>query len=88
METMRIIGVDELKEQAGELIRQVRDQGRAIEISDGGAVVARLVPVHAVTNVIKDDEVIWADLERLSEEISARWQGSLSAVDAVRDVRD
>jgi antitoxin (DNA-binding transcriptional repressor) of toxin-antitoxin stability system len=66
----------------------VQEQGEVIEVTNRDEVIARLVPDRKspLTEELLEDEV-WADLERLSSEISAHWPAGLSAVDAVRDAK-
>jgi hypothetical protein len=59
-----------------------------IEITDCVEVIAWWIPAHRASAAEKkSDDEIWADLERLSAEISAHWPSGVSAVDAVRDAR-
>ncbi len=85
---MKTLGVRELKERISEILRIVQEQGEVIEVTNRGEVIARLVPAHKspLAEELSEDEV-WADLERLSSEISAHWPAGLSAVDAVHDAR-
>ena len=66
----------------------MQEQGEVIEVTNRDEVIARLVPDRKspLTEELLEDEV-WADLERLSSEISAHWPAGLSAVDAVRDAK-
>lgn len=84
---MALIGIRELRTNASELIRRVREQGEIIDITYYGEVVARLVPVKQLK--IRDEELpaLWAEMDRLAQEVSAQWSGSHSAVDAVLEGR-
>lgn len=84
---MALIGIRELRTNASELIRRVREQGEIIDITYYGEVVARLVPVKQLK--IRDEELpaLWAEMDRRAQEVSAQWSGSHSAVDAVREGR-
>ena len=42
---MTTIGVQELHEDTGAILRRVREQGKTLDVTDQGEVVARLVPV-------------------------------------------
>ena len=84
---MRSVGVRELKSQASDLLRRVRDRGEEIEVTYHGRAVARLVPVRARRRATPRPSKLWSDLDRLAEEISARWPRDRSAVDAVREGR-
>jgi antitoxin (DNA-binding transcriptional repressor) of toxin-antitoxin stability system len=65
----------------------VREEGEVVEITDGGEVVARLVPVKR--GQLTDEEIVRfiASLDELAEEISAEWPAGVSAQDAINDVR-
>ena len=84
---MATVGVRELKQQISKILRRVREDGEIIEITYHGEPIARLVPINS--SAPSDDELdaIWADLDELTAEISAKWPEGVSAVDAVREVR-
>jgi prevent-host-death family protein len=83
---LKRIGVKELKEQASEVVRAVRETGASYDVTYRGRVVARIVPA----DVEETDEEIerwideWADLAR---RISEAAPGPVSAVDLVREQR-
>lgn len=78
-----LLEVEELRNHITEILRAIK-AGETIEVMDHGEVIAHVVPTHK-----KDEEEddVWTELDRLSQEISARWPEGVSAVDAVRDVR-
>jgi len=84
---MKSVGVRELKENTGKVLRRVREEHEAIEITYHGRAVARLVPVPTAKAEPKRLATIWSDLDRLSEEIGARWPKGVSAVAAVKEQR-
>ena len=84
---MKSVGARELKENAGEVLRRVREQRESIEITWHGRAIARLVPVTAAKAEPKNLAKIWSDLDRLSEEIGARWPKGVTAAGAVREQR-
>lgn len=81
---MRAIAIRELKEQASEILRRVREEGDAYEITYHGRVVARLVPVAELRETDSPAEFLerW---DRLGESISNMWPEGISAVDAARE---
>jgi prevent-host-death family protein len=83
---MTTVGVRELKQQASELIRQVREEGKEIRVTYRGEVVALLVPVKHSSSVAQVARA-WAELDLLAAEIGARWPEGVSAAEAVADVR-
>jgi prevent-host-death family protein len=84
---MSLVGIRELKTNASELVRRVREEGEIIDITYYGEVVARLVPVKEVKTKPEELAELWAAMDRLAQEVSAQWTGSPNAVDAVREGR-
>ena len=84
---MAAVGVRELKQQTSKILRRVREEGEIIEITYHGEAIARLIPVNRPAAAERDMGAIWADLDQLRAEISAKWPEGVSAVDAIRDVR-
>lgn len=84
---MTEVGVRELKAQASELIRRIRERGEVIDITYHGEVVARLVPVAPPTLPPDEIAALLTDLDQLAAEIGANWPDDVSAVDAIRQAR-
>ena len=84
---MSTIGMDELPLATREVLDRVRAEGEALEITDGEAVVARLVPVPPAQPVRAGLEADLDAIDELAAEVSAAWQGEMTAVDAVREQR-
>ena len=80
---MATIGIDELPADA----RAVLEQGETLEIVDGGAVVARVVPVTPARSIRPGLQADLVALDELSARISAAWKDSTSEVEAIDDVR-
>lgn len=78
------VGIRELKQQASELVRLVRETGSEVQVTYHGEVVALLIPVKPVR---KDSENAWAKLDNLAAEIGARWPKGISAADAMIEAR-
>ena len=83
---MVTVGVRELKQQASELIRAVRETGSQVQVTYHGKVVALLVPVTAATNPDIEKHA-WDELDSLAAEIGARWPKGVSAAQAVSEAR-
>jgi len=81
---MVTVGIRELKQQASELVRLVRETGNEVQVTYHGEVVALLIPVKPVR---KDIENAWAKLDNLAAEIDARWPKGISAADAMAEAR-
>ncbi len=85
---MKTVGIRELKEHTSEILRELQQNRETVEVTNRGEVVALLIPVNKQKHSLEPpDRAIWADMDRLTAEISARWPKDVSAVDAVRDVR-
>lgn len=82
---MVTVGIRELKQQASELVRMVRQTGKEVQITYHGQVVALLIPVKRANK--KDEAAAWANLDHLAAQIGARWPKGVSARDAVTEAR-
>lgn len=82
---MVTVGIRELKQQASELVRMVRETGKEIQVTYHGQVVALIVPVKRASK--KDEATAWAKLDNLAAQIGARWPKGVSAVDALSEAR-
>jgi prevent-host-death family protein len=81
--SMITVGIRELKQQASELVRMVRETGEEVQVTYRGEVVALLIPVKPARN----SEKAWAKLDNLAAEIGARWPKGVSAAEAVTEAR-
>ena len=81
---MLTVGIRELKQQASELVRLVRETGNEVQVTYHGEVVALLIPVKSAN---KDYKNAWATLDNLAAEIGARWPKGISAADAMAEAR-
>ncbi len=81
---MITISIRELKQQASELVRLVRETGSEVQVTYHGEVVALLIPVRPSK---KDDANAWAKLDHLAAEIGARWPKGVSAAQALSEIR-
>jgi len=84
---MKSVGVRELKAHASELLRGVRERGETIELTFHGRAIALLVPVEPMRRDDTDWRGLWADMDRLADEIADHWPEGVSAEDAINDVR-
>ena len=82
---MVTVGIRELKQQASELVRMVRETGKEVQVTYHGQVVALLIPVKPARK--EKDADAWTKLDNLAAEIGARWPKDVSAVDAITEVR-
>lgn len=84
---MRSVGVRELKAHTSRLLREVGEGGEEIQITSRGRVVARLLPPIEPRELQADFDTIWADMDRLAEEIGKRWPAGVSGVEALGEDR-
>ena len=82
---MVTVGIRELKQQASELVRMVRETGKEVQVTYHGQVVALLIPVKPTRKEVDADA--WTKLDNLAAEIGARWPKGVSAADAVTKAR-
>jgi prevent-host-death family protein len=82
---MLTVGIRELKQNASEIIRRVREEGREIQVTYRGEVVALLIPVARSTP--QEEGQAWAEIDHLAAEIGARWSAGVSAQEAVTESR-
>lgn len=80
---MASIGLHELPEA----MRAVLEHGEALDVTDQGEVVARLVPVAPTRPVRPGLAVDLATLDALAARIGAAWKSNKSAVEAVSEQR-
>ena len=66
---MITVGIRELKQQASELVRMVRETGQEVQVTYHGQVVALLIPVKSVRK--EDDADAWTKLDNLAAEIGS-----------------
>lgn len=84
---MRSVGIRELKAHASEILRDVRERGETVELTLHGRPIARLVPIQPEGENEDDWRSVWAEMDRLAEEISAHWPEGVSAADAIAEDR-
>jgi len=88
-DAVRRVGLRELKERMSEIVRQVEEDGEAVDITRRGAVIARIVPVQTKPPFDREAfERRWAEHEEFARHISDGWPEGVTAVDAIRDVRE
>jgi prevent-host-death family protein len=83
---MVTVGVRELKQQASELIRHVRETGSQVEVTYHGKVVALLVSVNPALDP-EGEHRAWDKLDTLAAEIGAKWPKGVPAAQAVSEAR-
>ena len=83
---MRSVGVRELKQRTSQVLRELQDSGREIDVTHHGRVVARLVPVRPA-RAPRRVAPAWSTLDRVAREIGERWSRGRSAASAVREGR-
>ncbi|MBM3932903.1 MAG: type II toxin-antitoxin system Phd/YefM family antitoxin [SAR202 cluster bacterium] len=82
------IGVRELREHASDIVRRVREEGETVIITYRGKAVARIEPIADLEARKELALEVWAEMDKLSEEIGSRWPEGVTAVAAMRDERE
>jgi antitoxin (DNA-binding transcriptional repressor) of toxin-antitoxin stability system len=94
----RTIGVGDLATQADEIVREVNETGRPVDIVRNGQVAARLSPVSPIppptdiaSSTAEEQERAIRDwlrkMDDASRQIAAVWPEGVSAQDVIDDVR-
>ncbi len=90
------VGVRELKNQATEILRDVRENRAEYVITYRGRPVAVLLPVseawleaetRRATEAAMPSEDVWAELEALRQEIDRSWRSKKTAAELVSEQR-
>jgi len=79
------VGIRELKQKTSELIRMVREEGKGLQITYHGNVVALVVPVSKKST--QEVDAAWSSLDTIAAEIGARWPTDITSVDAIVEGR-
>jgi len=97
---MATMDIRELETRASELVRRVRDR-ETIDVTDGGEIVARVVPAAPAptaqqpaeqrlddADAKRDAMLAWLrETDELAHELGKRWPKGVSAQDVIDDVR-
>lgn len=83
---MKSVGIRELKARTSEILRDVRERLEEIDVTSRGRTIARIVPAEPKADEQELDDW-WAELDRISAEISEHWPEDVSALDAIREQR-
>ncbi len=85
---MTEIGVRELKTHASKIVRSVREARASYTVTYRGRPVGVLSPLPTPTAPEqRDEDEIWADLERLGKEIGRKWKSPLSSGELLSQMR-
>ena len=84
---MAEVGIRELKAQASDIIRRVRDSNETFIVTYRGRAVARIEPIQDRQTQVAHDMSILEEMDRVADEISKYWPKGVSAADAVSEQR-
>jgi prevent-host-death family protein len=96
MYEMSRVGVRELKNQATEILRDVRENRAEYVVTYHGRPVAVLLPVdeewleaeaQRAAEAVTPGEGVWAELDALREEIGRNWKSDKTAVELISEQR-
>ena len=80
------IGIRELKAQASDVIRAVKENRARYVVTQRGVPAALIIPLDAAVMKPSDDEV-WERLIKIREELGKGWQNEKSAVEILSEMR-
>src|SRR5262245_36854723 len=86
-EKMETIGIRELKARLSEVLREVEENGKVIDVTNRGEVVVRLVPMRRHRLSEEQVRAVLGDLDAMAAELAAHWPEGVSAQDAIDDIR-
>lgn len=90
------VGVRELKNDASEIIRMVREERAEYVVTYRGQPVAVILPVSESVRQVQNEQVLaasrpdeefWEQLDRLGQELDAQWKSEKSAVELIAEQR-
>ena len=84
---MAEVGIRELKRQASEILRRVRENKEVVTITYRGKPVARLVPVESMEDKRAEAMAVLAEMDELAREIGRHLPPGASGVEAVSEQR-
>ena len=93
---MATIDINELGTRTSEVIRRVLENGETIYVTEGGSVVARVVPVKPVQPEVPSEDReakreatrAWLrDVDEFAHKVARDWPRGVSAQDVIDDVR-
>ena len=84
---MTIVELAHLQEHIADLVTSVRDQGDIVFVAENGRIIARIVPPELLPEEIEQSLAVFDAMDRLAEEIGARWPTGMAATDAVHEQR-
>lgn len=87
---IKTVGVRKLKNEATQIMRDVREMGAEYVITVSGEPVAKIVPVERKETAEAREERIrehLREVDRLAKLVSAAWKSPLSAAEAVAEQR-
>ena len=80
---MTEVGIRELKTQASDIIRRVRENNESYVVTYRGKPVAKLEPLADPEEKRYRAREVLAEMDKIAEEVSKYWPEGLSAADAV-----
>lgn len=76
------IGIRELKSQASEIVRAVREERAEYIVTLRGKPVAMIVPFEETPGeTVRSHEVFWDEMDALADELAATWDAEKSPLE-------
>ena len=76
-----------MKANLGEVLRRVREEEEVFVVTHRGRRIARIIPESLAATDGPGFDAIWAEMDRLAEEIARDWPEPISAARAVSEDR-
>ncbi len=86
---MRMFDVHELEDHITEVLQSVQETGETVAVTEGGEVIAHLVPASKLQWIAKapgDD--LWTNFDRINADIDAHRSENTGALDDLRIARE
>ena len=84
---MVTVGVRELKSKASEILYAVREEQEQYTITYRGKPVAVLLPIEQLPMQPPSQDDVWAELDRLGEQIFDNWDADQTASQLLTEMR-
>ena len=84
---MRMFEIHELEDRITEVLHQVQETGETVSVTEGGEVIAHLVPARTAQWLAQmPDDTVWTDLDSARAEKGAPGSKDVNALDNPQDV--
>lgn len=85
--TMREVSIRDLKQQASEVLRKIREERETVTVTYRGRAIARIVPMEDTEKRWDETWAAWREMDELAAEIGRQLPPGTLAAEAVEDQR-